>query len=228
MKNKIEKYSKKRKLNKKKYSKKRKLNKKKYSKKRKLNKKKYSKKRIRNKINKKLIKNLKTLLLKIDKIIKYKMKGGGDNGDKGDKGDNGDNGDKGDKGDKGDSAQKIYLNQLLGDILYSSVVQGKLLSKDFFAAILNALPELGELFTFVKAVQLTENDSAAPIFGAFIDVGTNFTKTQIEILNNVIPKISIYLDTIQNKQLKNSFLELVNNWNSLLVFYKNNDNSNSL
>ena len=227
----------------------------KYSKKRKLNKKKYSKKRIRNKINKKLIKNLKTLLLKIDKIIKYKMKGG-------------------DRPVEQDAAAATLKDQLLPhqrvrvskknlsegvklkeeqqelkkkheesinteeSNLESEQAIQELLDKGKEEAQLLALPESEILFTellslmpfYIEGVtikdilQKVEDAFAAPIFGTFIDMGTDFTKTQIKILNKVIPKIIIYIDTIKDSELRDLLNQLSLRWKELLVFYKNSDN----
>ena len=261
MKNKIEKYSKKRKLNKKKYSKKRKLNKKKYSKKRKLNKKKYSKKRIRNKINKKLIKNLKTLLLKIDKIIKYKMKGGDGsvassqggydkqvaslkepllphqrgrvskiNLNKGVKFKN-EHDELKKKYEDSRNTQKSNLEseQAIQELLDKGNEEAQLLalpeSEILFNELLSLMPFYIEGATIKDILQKVEDAFAAPIFGTFIDMGTDFTKTQIKILNKVIPKIIIYIDTIKDSELRDLLNQLSLQWKELLVFYKNIDNS---
>ena len=290
MKNKIEKYSKKRKLNKKKYSKKRKLNKKKYSKKRKLNKKKYSKKRIRNKINKKLIKNLKTLLLKIDKIIKYKMKGGSPSVDSSQGGAAAPSNDQlshvvsyqgaaapsNDQLSHVDSSQgaaaapsndpllphqrvrvskkilsegvklkyeddelkkkhkesinpqnsNIETEQAIQDLLYKGNKEAQLLALPESEILINDLllslmPFYEEGAAIKYLLQKVEDVFAAPIFGTFIDMGTDFTKTQIKILNKVIPKIIIYIDTIKDSELRYLLNQLSLQWKDLLVFYKN-------
>ena len=265
MKNKIEKYSKKRKLNKKKYSKKRKLNKKKYSKKyskkRKLNKKKYSKKIIRNKINKKLIKNLKTLLLKIDKIIKYKMKGG-DGSVASSQGGDGEQVDslkdqllphqrvrvskknlsegvklkeeqqelkKKHEESRNTEESNLESEQAIQELLDKGKEEAQLLalpeSEILFTELLSLMPFYIEGVTIKDILQNVEDAFAAPIIGTFIDMGTDFTETQIKIFNKVIPKIENYIDTIKNDDLRRKLNNLSLKWKELLVFYKNIDNS---